>query len=111
MLAMTSHVIATGQVAWQPTPECAAGLTGPEAERNPAVSDRQAGCPSVLAVRELGLTSRQTNDNYRHFGGGQTETSIELKPGTYTLKLLLADQSHIPHQPPVLSERITITVK
>lgn len=52
-----------------------------------------------------------TNDNYRHFGGGQAETSIELKPGTYTLQLLLADQNHIPHHPPVLSERITITVK
>lgn len=50
-------------------------------------------------------------DQIRHFGGGQTETSVELKPGTYTLQLLLADQNHIPHHPPVLSERITITVK
>ncbi len=50
-------------------------------------------------------------DQIRHFGGGQTETSVELKPGTYTLQLLLADQNHIPHHPPVLSERITVTVK
>ncbi len=50
-------------------------------------------------------------DQIRHFGGGQTEASVELKPGTYTLQLLLADQNHIPHHPPVLSERITITVK
>jgi hypothetical protein len=51
------------------------------------------------------------NDQYRHFGGGQTETAVELAPGTYTLQLLLADQNHIPHNPAVISERITITVK
>jgi hypothetical protein len=51
------------------------------------------------------------NDQFRHFGLGQTETSVELKPGQHTLQLVLADQNHIPHHPPVLSERITITVK
>ena len=51
------------------------------------------------------------NDQFRHFGLGQTETSVELKPGTHTLQLLVADQNHIPHHPVVMSERITITVK
>lgn len=51
------------------------------------------------------------DEHHRHFGGGQTETSIELAPGTHTLQLLLADHNHIPHQPPVLSEVITITVE
>jgi hypothetical protein len=51
------------------------------------------------------------NDQYRHFGLGQTETSVELKPGTHTLQLILGDQNHIPHHPVVISERITITVK
>jgi len=46
-----------------------------------------------------------------HFGGGQTETRINLEPGTHTLQLLLGDHSHIPHDPPVVSERITITVE
>lgn len=46
-----------------------------------------------------------------HFGGGQTEASIELPPGQHTLQLLLGDQHHIPHSPPVVSERITITVE
>ncbi|MEE9142027.1 MAG: DUF4399 domain-containing protein [Gammaproteobacteria bacterium] len=50
------------------------------------------------------------DQNHVHFGGGQTETTIELAPGTHTLQLLLGDQLHIPHDPPVLSERITITV-
>jgi hypothetical protein len=46
-----------------------------------------------------------------HFGGGQTETTLELAPGKHTLQLLLGDHLHRPHQPPVLSEKITITVK
>ncbi len=45
-----------------------------------------------------------------HFGGGQTEGEIELPPGRHTLQLLLADHSHIPHDPVVRSEIITITV-
>ena len=51
------------------------------------------------------------DEQHVHFGGGQTETTIELPPGTHTLQLVLADWSHIPHDPPVMSERITITVK
>ena len=46
-----------------------------------------------------------------HFGGGQTETTLSLEPGEHTLQLLLGDHSHIPHDPPVVSEKITITVK
>lgn len=45
-----------------------------------------------------------------HFGGGQTETSIELSPGSHTLQLLLGNYLHIPHNPPVISKKITITV-
>jgi hypothetical protein len=52
-----------------------------------------------------------TSDNVRHFGKGQTEASIELKPGKHTLQLLLGDQNHTPHNPPVISKKITITVK
>jgi len=52
-----------------------------------------------------------TDANHKHFGGGQTETTVELAPGTHTLQLLLGDMSHIPHDPPILSEKITITVK
>ena len=49
-------------------------------------------------------------DQLRHFGGGQTETTFELEPGTHTLQLLLGNYSHVPHNPPVMSEKITITV-
>ena len=49
-------------------------------------------------------------DHYRHFGMGQTEVSLDLAPGKHTLQLLLADHNHVPHDPPLASERITITV-
>jgi hypothetical protein len=48
--------------------------------------------------------------NHRHFGLGQTETELTLAPGQHTLQLVLGDALHIPHQPPVRSEKITITV-
>lgn len=49
--------------------------------------------------------------HHKHFGGGQTETEIELTPGKHTLQLLLGDGNHIPHEPAVLSKKITIEVK
>lgn len=52
-----------------------------------------------------------TTDQVKHFGGGQTETTITLAPGKHTLQLLLGDLKHQPHSPPVMSEKITITVK
>lgn len=52
-----------------------------------------------------------TTEQVVHFGGGQTETSLTLPPGEHTLQLLLGDGLHRPHDPPVMSEKITITVK
>jgi Domain of unknown function (DUF4399) len=49
--------------------------------------------------------------NHLHFGGGQTEVVIELPPGTHTLQLLMGDKDHVPHNPPVVSAKKTITVK
>ncbi|MBV9345067.1 MAG: DUF4399 domain-containing protein [Gammaproteobacteria bacterium] len=50
-------------------------------------------------------------DKIVHFGKGQTETTLStLSPGKHTLQLLLGDQNHVPHDPPVLSKKITITV-
>lgn len=50
-------------------------------------------------------------DQIKHFGGGQTETLLTLKPGSHTLQLLFADWKHQAHNPAVQSEKITITVK
>ena len=52
-----------------------------------------------------------SDDLHRHFGGGQTETTVELAPGAHTLQLLLGDFSHVPHDPPVVSAQITVTVE
>lgn len=51
------------------------------------------------------------DENHRHFGGGQTEVTLDLGPGEHTLQLVLGDANHIPHNPPVVSEVIKITVK
>lgn len=51
------------------------------------------------------------NDNYIHFGDGSTRSERTLPPGTHTLQLLLGDHLHIPHDPPIVSNVITITVE
>ena len=51
------------------------------------------------------------DDNHVHFGGGQTETTVELSAGTHTLQLVLGDLNHVPHTMPVMSDVITITVE
>ena len=48
--------------------------------------------------------------NHLHFGLGQSEAVVELPPGEHALQLLLGDHLHIPHDPPVASEIITVTV-
>ena len=66
----------------------------------------------LVDVAELDVNNGiPMSDQHRHFGLGQTEVSIALKPGMHTLQLLLGDQNHIPHHPVVMSERITVTVK
>jgi hypothetical protein len=49
--------------------------------------------------------------NHVHFGKGQTEASVTLAPGRHRLQLLLGDHLHIPHDPPVASKPIAITVE
>lgn len=64
--------------------------------------------PDDAEMTESGLFA---DDNHRHFGGGQTEVMLDLAPGEHTLQLVLGDQNHVPHDPPVVSDRITITVE
>ncbi len=51
------------------------------------------------------------DDRHVHFGKGQTETVVTLTPGRHRLQLLLGDHLHLPHDPPVISAPITITVE
>ena len=52
-----------------------------------------------------------SDDHHRHFGKGQTEVTLDLEPGTYTFQIMLGDKNHVPHNPPVMSEKITVIVK
>lgn len=56
-------------------------------------------------------SSLPATDNIKHFGGGQTETTLDLPKGTHTLQLLLGDYAHVPHKVPIMSEKITITIE
>ena len=49
-------------------------------------------------------------DKILHYGKGQTEVTLDLPPGRHTLQLVLGDHNHVPHDPPVMSKKITITV-
>ena len=52
-----------------------------------------------------------SNEKHLHFGKGQTRTFIDLKSGTHTLQLIFGDYVHIPHNKPLISKKITITVE
>lgn len=56
-------------------------------------------------------TSLPATEQIRHFGKAQTETELTLEPGKHTLQLILGNYLHIPHDNPVISEPITITVQ
>lgn len=81
----------------------------------PAGSDRpNSGHHHVLIDTDLPSSLDQPipNDfNHLHFGAGQTEAAITLTPGKHTLQLLFGDKDHIPHNPPLFSKKITVTVK
>ena len=79
----------------------------------PAGSEREnSGHHHLLVDTELPpLDQPIPNDfNHLHFGAGQTETEITLKPGAHTLQLLMGDKDHIPHTPPVMSPLIRVRV-
>jgi hypothetical protein len=86
--------------------------------RNMGVAPKGVKMPNVghhhvLIDTELPAMDQQIpNDrNHVHFGAGETEARIELPPGKHTLQLLLGDENHIPHQPPIQSNKITVTVR
>tara|TARA_X000000368_G_scaffold406725_1_gene385365 strand:- start:135 stop:533 length:399 start_codon:yes stop_codon:yes gene_type:complete len=66
----------------------------------------------LINVDDLDLSkSIPSSKNHLHFGGGQTETTINLPSGEHELQLVLGDMYHIPHSKPLISEKITIIVK
>lgn len=66
----------------------------------------------LINVKDLDFSKPiPASKNHIHFGGGQTESLVELPPGDYSLQLVLGDMTHTPHTPPVVSKQINITVK
>ena len=51
-----------------------------------------------------------SSSQHIHFGLGQTETELNLSPGKHQLQLILGDKYHVPHQPPLVSNKIQVTV-
>jgi hypothetical protein len=66
----------------------------------------------LIDVQELASASQPlpATDNIIHYGAGQTEAEITLKPGKHTLQLMFADANHVPFDPVVMSDQIDITV-
>jgi hypothetical protein len=79
-----------------------AGVTSPNTGHHHLLIDVDTLPPDNLPI--------PNDEKHRHFGLGQTEAEITLPPGQHTLQLVLGDHLHIPHEPPVRSEKITITV-
>tara|TARA_B100000530_G_scaffold333537_1_gene281715 strand:- start:14 stop:433 length:420 start_codon:yes stop_codon:yes gene_type:complete len=65
----------------------------------------------LIDVNDIDLSKPiPTSSNHIHFGGGQTESLVDLLPGNYSIQLVLGDMTHTPHNPPITSQRINITV-
>ena len=86
--------------------------------RNMGVAPKGANVPNtghhhLLIDTDLPPLDQEipSDRNHIHFGAGQTETTIELPPGTHTLQLLMGDYNHVPHDPPVYSKKITVYVR
>ncbi len=79
-----------------------AGVEQPESGHHHLIIDAQL--PDLALPIPL-------DDNYRHFGDASIATEVTLAPGEHTLRLLLGDYLHIPHDPPVMSDTITIVVE
>lgn len=79
-----------------------AGVTTPNTGHHHLLIDGKLADPGVPIPNDA---------THKHYGGGQTEAEIELPAGKHTLQLVLGDALHIPHDPPIVSETVTITVK
>ena len=65
----------------------------------------------LININDIDLSKPiPSSSNHIHFGGGQTESLIDLMPGDYSMQLVLGDMTHTPHNPPIISQRINITV-
>ena len=65
----------------------------------------------LINVNDIDLSKPiPSSSNHIHFGGGQTESLVDLMPGDYSIQLVLGDMTHTPHNPPIISQKVNITV-
>ena len=90
------------------------GLTGlgvaPAGVEKPNTGHHHLLVDTTLSAEQM-KGAIPADDTHKHFGGGQTEAMVTLPKGKHTLQLVLADWSHIPHAPPVISKPITVSVR
>ena len=78
----------------------------------PALADwPDSGHFHLLIDKKPPNPNRPISNNNLHLHRGQTETTVELSTGKHTLQIVMGDYSHIPHDPPVMSERIAVIVE
>ena len=77
------------------------------------VNHARTGHHHLLIDTEPGPPGQPIPSDYNniHLGNGQTEVVVTLPKGRHTLQLLLGDHMHIPHDPPVMSPKITVNVR
>jgi len=78
-----------------------AGTYGPDTGHHHLIIDNE--------LPDLGIPI-PSDKNHLHFGKAQDRVFLDLEPGLHTLQLLLGDGNHIPHQPPLISEKIEIII-
>ena len=78
----------------------------------PAGVDKpHTGHHHLIIDGELPVAGVPMGTNVMHFGGGQTETTLHLEKGEHTLQLVMGNFMHVPLDPLVASEKITVTVE
>lgn len=75
------------------------------------IEKANTGHHHLIINGQIPEAGKPMGSNVKHFGGGQTETSVTLPKGKHSLQLILGNHFHVPHNPPVVSEKITVTVK
>lgn len=75
------------------------------------IARENTGHHHLIINGEVPAAGQPMGSQVQHFGGGQTETTLTLPKGQHTLQLILGNHLHIPHNPPVVSDKITITVQ
>jgi len=78
----------------------------------PAMADwPDTGHFHLLIDKKPPNPNRPISNKNLHLHRGQTEATVELSKGMHTLQIVMGDYSHIPHNPPVMSERISVKVE